>query len=85
LWNALHANVRRLTLRGDEEGLLGLVQAPRTDAEDEQFSERALAACALGSFPSDIVPRGAHLFSISHPPWSFREPTATGSLSSASR
>jgi HEAT repeat protein len=48
LWGA-HGRVRSLAQSGDVEGLLALLDAPAAPDEEDEFNERALAACALGS------------------------------------
>lgn len=54
LWHLTYPQVRALTLRGDVAGLLALLDERGAD-EESRFSERALVACALGSFGTDAA------------------------------
>jgi hypothetical protein len=47
LWNMIYPEVRSLALRDDADGLLDNLNSRGVPDDEDGFSERALAACAL--------------------------------------
>ena len=65
LWHIAYPGVRALTVRGDAQGLLRLLDGPGDPPNEDRFSERAMAAFALGTTQATVaIDRLAELLSL---------------------
>lgn len=71
LWHLTYPAVRALTVRGDADGLLRLLDARGgTTPDEDHLSERAMAAFALGSMKAEVaIERLAGLLSSDEELW----------------